>query len=278
MNSSRQLQTADSTRQQQRDLQADLQEAQQQLRDAEAELATEQAAVNAFRMHARLMLDDLVDQILELLAAKQSALTRLQLLQQDLDIAALELGNPLDPEHDQPSEAQDEPDPVEALLPTNVPHDKAAERRLYRELARKFHPDLAESAMESAYRTSMMAAVNTAYAAGDLAALYDLAGELEPDEIARLATIKEEELRRLQELIVRCRRRQRKVRRQLQALRQESTARLWRKAQELEDGDNWWVTVRRDLDAARTRLQAEVNELEAQIALLEPVDLPDEAV
>ncbi len=277
----RHLQTADPTRQQQRDLQADLRAAQEQLRQAEAELAAEQAAVNAFRMHARLMLDDLVDEILDLLAAKQSALTRLQLLRQDLDAAAQADDNPLDPTHDPtdeglPEPPDDGPDPVEALLPTGTPRDKAVERRLYRELARKFHPDLAESAVESAYRTSMMAAVNTAYASGDLGALYDLAGELEPDEIARLSAIEEVELRRLQERIVRCHRRRRKVGRQLQALRQETTARLWRKAQELEAEENWWTAVRRDLDAARLRLGGELADLHRQIETLEPAELGED--
>jgi hypothetical protein len=261
--------------QQQRDLEADLLAAQEQLRQAEADLAAEQAAVNAFRMHARLMLDELVDEILALLAAKQSALTRLQLLRQELDTAP-EADNPLDPTHGQPEPPDEAPDPVEALLPTGTPRDKAAERRLYRELARKFHPDLAESAVESAYRTAMMAAVNTAYTAGDLGALYDLAGELEPEEIARLSAIDEMALRRLQERIIRCHRRRRKVDRQLQALRKESTARLWRKAQELE-GDNWWASVRVDLEAARSRLRTEVAGLEEQLALLEPIDRLEDA-
>lgn len=271
----RHLQPAPGTAQQQRDLQADLLAAQEQLRQAEAALAAEQAAVNAFRMHARLMLDDLVDEILALLAAKQSALTRLQLLRQELDTDH-EADNPLDPTHGPPEPPDEDTDPVEALLPTGTPRDKAAERRLYRELARKFHPDLAESAVESAYRTAMMAAVNTAYAAGDLGALYDLAGELEPEEIARLSAIDETALRRLQERIIRCHRRRRKVDRQLQALRQESTARLWRKAQELE-GDNWWASVRVDLEAARSRLRAEVAGLEEQLALLEPIDRLEDA-
>lgn len=272
----REIQKTAAVAYQKRDLEADLRAAQEALRQAEAELAAEQAAVNAFRMHARLMLDDLVDAILALLATKQSALTRLQLLRQDLDAANWPDDNPLDPRHDPLPPPDDGPDPVEALLPTGTPRDKAAERRLYRELARKFHPDLAETAVESAYRTSMMAAVNTAYAAGDLGALYDLAGELEPEEIARLSAIEEVELRRLQERIVRCHRRRRKVARQQQALRQESTARLWRKAQELAGDEDWWSSVRRDLEAARARLSAEVDDLEQQIAALEPDDLPDD--
>ena len=60
-------------------LRADLRQAQEALRAAEADLAAEQAAVNAFRMHARLILDDLADAILTLRARKQSLLTELAL-------------------------------------------------------------------------------------------------------------------------------------------------------------------------------------------------------
>ena len=39
----------------------------------------------------------------------------------------------------------------ELLLPTDTPRDKAAEKRLYRKLVRKFHPDLGVTAVEIAY-------------------------------------------------------------------------------------------------------------------------------
>lgn len=269
--------TTDSPRERANQLRNELREAQQALRGAEAELAAEQAAVNAFRMHCRLLLDDLVDAIQALLADKQAALTRLALLRQKEELDAEE-SNPLGPDAGSPSEP--EPDPVEELLPTDTPHDKAAEKRLYRELARRFHPDKASSSMELAYRTSMMAAVNDAYAVGNTRALYDLAGELEPDELAELSLIDSLEVRRLSEQLLRCRRRQRKVSRQLAAAREESTARLWRKAQELEEGgDNWWALVRRDLEAARVRLEGEVAALDEQIVALdmEPLETTGDA-
>ncbi len=253
-------------------LRADLRAAQQELVQAEAELAEEQAAVNAFRMHSRLMLDDLVDRIYELLSEKQMVLTRLQLLRQ-AEMEAAEEEDPLGPTPDDPEPYDPEADPALAggLMPTPVPKDKAAERRLYRELARRFHPDLAESAAELAYRTSMMAAVNSAYTAGDVHTLYDIAGELQPDEIARIDSFETVEVRRLYRRIVQCRRRRRKVQQQQQVLRQENTTRLWRKARELEGADeNWWTAVRVDLEAARDRLQSDVDALQAELALLEP--------
>jgi hypothetical protein len=245
----------------QRDLWAELRTAQEELRLAEAELTEEQAAVNAFRMHARLMLDDLADAVAALRAEKQSLLTRLALRSQDAEAITAE-DHPLGPVEDRPSATGDRSSSEDSdldLLPTPTPRDKAAEKRLYRELARRFHPDLAEGAAELAYRTSMMAAVNTAYSAGDVHALYDLAGELEPGELRELAGIETRELRQLRERILRCRRRRRKVARQLQVLREDKTARLWRKARQLDDpNEDWWSAVRRDLETARARLESEV--------------------
>jgi hypothetical protein len=260
-----QLQPVKSKTQQARDLVAELREAREALRRAEADLAEEQAAVNAFRMHARLMLDDLADAIGALRAEKQSLLTRLELLRQDAESLAQDQGNPLGPDAE-PVAPPDDEDTFAALsTPSATPRDKAAEKRLYRELARRFHPDLAEGAAELAYRTSVMTAVNNAYKAGDIHALYDLAGELEPGELRELAGIESRETRQMRERIMQCRRRRRKVARQFQLLREDKTARLWRKARELDDkSEDWWSAVRRDLEAARARLEQEVAALARQ--------------
>lgn len=233
---------------------------------AEAELAEEQAAVNAFRMHCRLKLDELVDALAALRAEKEACLTRLELLRQGVDLAWLEEEENLD-EEEEDGAIEEEAD---LLLPTDTPRDKAAEKRLYRELARRFHPDLAATALERSYRTEMMTAVNTAYARQDLQALYDLAGELEPGEIAELAGIESAEMRRLRESIMQARRQRRKARQQLKLLRQENTARLWRRAQAIEEeGKDWWSVVQDDLASAVEHLQAEVNGLQEQLARLE---------
>nr|HMT21459.1 hypothetical protein [Promineifilum sp.] len=121
-----QLQPIDTRRRPKDQLQAELEQAQRELVAAEADLAQEQAAVNAFRMHARLMLDDLADAVMALLAEKQSLLTRLELERQDAEAEQ----NPLGPN----AEPQPVADEVEDLLmPTPTARDKAAEKRLYRE-------------------------------------------------------------------------------------------------------------------------------------------------
>ena len=225
---------------------------------AEADLATEQAAVNAFRLHCRLKLDTLVDEYEKLKVEKQSLLTRWSLQQQ---AAAAD-----DPfwQDTLPFAEEDEGEP---LLPTSVPHDRAAEKRLYRQLARQFHPDLGRTALEIAYRTDMMAAVNNAHRDGNVQALYDLSGELDPDAVNELAAMENLAARKLRQQVLNCLRRQRKIQGRLQALRLENTARLWRKAQALnEAGTDWWEVVRRELSEAISRRTTEIEWLMANIA------------
>ncbi len=72
--------------------------------------------------------------------------------------------------------------PPKAVKPPTKPPTAADEKqikRLYRKLARQFHPDLAADPDERAYRTEKMAAINDAYAARSLAELVALSEEAE---------------------------------------------------------------------------------------------------
>jgi len=67
--------------------------------------------------------------------------------------------------------------PSVSWRPPEQPLSPAAESQikvLYRQLCRRFHPDLTQDEGERAWRTERMAAINAAYAARDLAALRDL--------------------------------------------------------------------------------------------------------
>jgi hypothetical protein len=255
-------------------LQSELDEAQRDLLAAEAELAEEQAAVNAFRMHCRLKLDRWIEELQELQADRQSMLTRIELLRQAEDYGiSYDDENPfwLGEEGE-----NDEEDREELLLPTDVPRDKAAEKRLYRQLARRYHPDLGNTSLEIAYRTEMMAAVNTAYTAKDVHALYDLADQLEPNDAIELAAIPSLRNRKIRHQIIRLQQRQRKAKRRLVILRQENTARLWRKAQHLDrDDTHWWEVVRGEIERVILRLNQEVDHLRDQVAHLEPAEEAD---
>ncbi len=264
--SSSKIQIKPSNQQELARLKVELHQARLAQLEAESELAQEQAEVNAFRMHCRLKLDELVEKYTELQAQKQACLIRLELLRQGDDLVWLEEDDLLNEESDQDADEQVE----ELILPTPTLHDKDVEKRLYRELARRFHPDLARTAVEQSYRTSMMTAVNHAYAANNLQALYDLAGELKPDEIAELAGIENREIHQLRMKIFKARRFQRRARHQLRLLRNENTARLWRRARTIEgQGQDWWSIVQLELRQAIEKRLLEVNELQQILDRLE---------
>ena len=167
--SDRQLQIVQTPTEKAKHLEKELETARMQLVQAEADLAEEQAAVNAFRLHCRLTIGQWVESLLDLRSKKQSLLIQLQLLRQELDIeepAASET------EDTQSASESVEPDlfDVHAIADefAAAENDRQAEKRIYRELARRFHPDLAANSVEQAYRTSIMASVNVAYQKRDL--------------------------------------------------------------------------------------------------------------
>jgi hypothetical protein len=270
MNDNRKLQPVENPREKMADLRLELQKARASLIRAEAELAEEQAAVNAFRMHCRIKLDDLVDQYLQLLSEREVLLMNLEFLRQGFDPMSFD-DDPLAGQfwHEDPVEREEE----DILLPTDTPADKAAEKRLYRELARRFHPDLAASIFERAYRTTIMAAINNAYAEGDTEALYDLAGKLNPEKVMDLIQTSNVEVRRISQTINKMHRLERKAKRQLAALRRENTARLWIRVQTLDEQDeDEWSVIRRELEQAITLREHEIQALQDQLDQLERVN------
>ncbi len=101
------------------------------------------------------------------------------------------------------------PPPPPPVKPVNAATD-AQIKKLYRQLCRRFHPDLAQDAAERAWRTEIMTAVNAAYAARSLAELQALAEKpdrspsAEPDTDEQRLTALRDRLqqveRRLQEV------------------------------------------------------------------------------
>ncbi len=115
-----------------------------------------------------------------------------------------------------------------------TPHlspDQSAEiKRLYRQLARRFHPDFALDEEDRNYRTAMMMAINTAYAVGDLERLKELA--LEPDPQRREYTNQQLAEALLKEW-QRCRRRMEEIEMELERLENHPSAQLMRQAERL---------------------------------------------
>lgn len=269
---SAQLKPVSSPNAEETSLLSEISEAQQALIEAEAELADEQAAVNAFRMHCRLKLDRWIDRLQEVQIERQSLRTQVELLRQAAGYGvSYDSENPFwQGETGHQDQSKDPNSEEELILPTDVPRDKEAEKRLYRQLARKFHPDLGSTAIEIAYRTEMMAAVNTAYESSDIQALYDLAGEMDPQQMAILAAIASPKIRRMRSQLVRLKQRRRRAQRRLESLRQENTARLWQKARRLDRNDlHWWEIVRREIESAILKIEDDISHLNDLVEQLE---------
>ncbi len=94
-------------------------------------------------------------------------------------------------------------------------------KKLYRQLARRYHPDLASDDAERAYRTEMMTAVNDAYTARSLAELMALSKELEAHQQVGLSGPEEtavDMIKALEEELARCQRRLKQIDLEMQSL------------------------------------------------------------
>ncbi len=106
--------------------------------------------------------------------------------------------------------------------------DESAElKALYRQLARRFHPDFALDEADRSYRTGIMMAINAAYAMRDVERLKELA--LEPDSQPQLITDQD-----LVEALLRewhrCQRRMEEIELELVRLEAHPSAELMRRA------------------------------------------------
>jgi chromosome segregation ATPase len=102
-------------------------------------------------------------------------------------------------------------------------------KQLYRQLARRFHPDLALDEADRAYRTDMMMAINAAYTAGDVDKLQRLS--LEPSYASTLAQTDQELAESLQREVERCQRRLLEIEQERATLDNHDSTRLMKRAE-----------------------------------------------
>lgn len=146
-------------------------------------------------------------------------------------------------------------------------------KKLYRQLARRFHPDMGVDEADRAYRTQIMMAINAAYAAGDLAKLQALA--LEPDAADPLAHAQTDEqiLAVLQRELARLRRRLEEIRQELTRLGRHKSTTLMRRAQQAEaEGRDWLAEMVRDLREKIAQRMVERDVLQSQMETMESAE------
>jgi predicted nucleic acid-binding Zn-ribbon protein len=120
----------------------------------------------------------------------------------------------------QPEEPPSPPpaEPVDAATETQI-------KKLYRQLCRRFHPDLTQDLEERAWRTEMMTAINAAYAARSLVELQSLAEKPDRSPSAETGT-DEQRLAALRDKLRQIRRRLREVEQEIRELMDGSTMQM----------------------------------------------------
>jgi chromosome segregation ATPase len=153
-------------------LRAAIEQAKTELIEKEAELADRLAEANAFEFQFEARVGYLYDQLEALERDIERYMERLHLVRQkQLGQAYLSVDEQYRRTWQRPAGAPPAPPPQQPPSPA----DETEIRRLYRQLARRFHPDLAVNELDRARRTETMAAINNAYAARSLTELLALA-------------------------------------------------------------------------------------------------------
>ena len=200
-------------------LRAELARAQNELIEAEAELADRLAEINVFEFEFEARVGHLIDQLEGLEAEIQRYNERIQIARSKQIFGQAHI--PVDQQYRRTWQSP----PNSAPTPPPQPLDPAGEvesKRLYRQLARRFHPDLAVDEADRARRTEKMAAINDAYAARSLTELVALAQQSDTTiDIgpARGGQTEAQLVDALKAEITRCQRRLQEIDRELRDLR-----------------------------------------------------------
>ena len=201
-------------------LRAALEGAQADLIEAEAQLADEMAEVNAFEFEFEARVGHLWDKLDALETEIQGYEDRIQVMRKGY--------LPVERQYQRAWQAP----PISVPTPPPQPVSPASDeqiKRLYRQLARRFHPDLTTDDAERAYRTQKMAAINDAYAARSLTELKTLAEE--PDRFiqtgrARPGQTEAQMAQALQRELGRIQRRLREIKDELRSVHQRPSVHL----------------------------------------------------
>lgn len=239
---------------------------------AEAELAQRLAEIQVLEQRIEAQLGPALDQLTAL-----EAEVRLLLAQIQRQRNAGTFGQEYRPVEEQFRRTWVEPEPPPTPIVTTpagaAPPEVVDLKRLYRQLARRYHPDLTTDEAERQRRTTMMAEINEAYASRDLAALQRV-----DQAVAPIPALSEPAAPRpgfphtaaeLQAAIAACQQRQQDIAAQLQRLDHHPTVRLGLDiALARRQGRDLLAEMLADLQQKTARKQVERDMIAAQFAQL----------
>ncbi len=176
-------------------LRADLEKLQKSLTLAEAELAEMETSMHQFEMDFNEQVGYLLEELALIEAEVEAYNSRIRSrrLGKSIGEGYTSVEDQYDEKWNAPRRHTQKPkvEPLEVTAPVT----QARLKKLYRQLARQYHPDLARDEEERAYRTEKMTAINDAYNAGSLVELQAIADEMkrhapEPPSIIQTAATK----------------------------------------------------------------------------------------
>lgn len=252
-------------------LRAELAEIHNRLIEAEAELADRLAEINAFEFEFEARAGHLMDTLEALEAEVRRYTERIEIARSKQVFGQAHI-----PVNTQYRRAW-QPPPTSAPTPPPQPLNSASEaeiKRLYRQLARRYHPDLALSEVDRARRTEKMAAINDAYAARSLVELVAMAQEEEAivDSGRAYPGHTEAQLvQALQDELSRCRRRLHEIERELRNLHHRPSVELSLEVKlARRQGRDLLAEMAAELERKIARKTAERDMLKAQFDQLGP--------
>lgn len=219
------------------ELQTLLDQIRPQLIDAETQLADQISTINAFEFKLRSRLEPLTRRLGTIEDEIHQLRRELRHLEDDWLFSRIDSDEPAPGgrwsfDRDGAAAAGDYRYRSEAVRPPSKPlaaDQLAAIKQLYRQLARRFHPDLALNEEDRAHRTAIMMAINAAYTAGDLEQLQALAHE--PDSISQVPQTDQALAEALLRELERCRRRLREISQELAKLERHESVRIMQRAE-----------------------------------------------
>jgi hypothetical protein len=251
-----------------------------QLIEAETELADRLAQISAFEFKVRARLEPLTKRLEKLQAEIHEQRQQLRRLREGFVTANGEKDffGQYDWVFNQESAAASGEyryHEAAAVPPSTALHenDTAVLKQLYRQLARRFHPDLALDDADRLYRTGIMKAINAAYAAGDLVRLKELVQE--PDSADRLeyAQTDQQLVQALYVELTRCHRRLKEIKEELLRLENHKSARLMRRAERFaSQGRDLLTELYRDMQDEIAHKLIERDVLMQQVELFDQED------
>lgn len=254
-------------------LQRQLQEIRPRLIEAEAQLAERLAAISAFEFQLRSRLEPLLKRVEKLDEEIRRLRREIRQMQEEGPQFDLDEGDEwlktwrLDADYGAAAEGyryRERPLAPEKPTPRLTEDDSAELKRLYRRLARRFHPDLTASPDDRAYRTDMMMRINAAYANSDLERLLALA--LEPDSISGSYSYSDQELvDALRRELESCQRRLREIGQEMAKLeRHESSRRMQQAEKRAAAGGDYFAEMWQELQRRLAQKRAERDNLESE--------------